>query len=196
MNDASPPLPTRRKRTRLGKGIGRLRRSLTLYRALFLVSALVAVVLAAVVVFGSSGKDTVPLGTGQAGMMTAEPSAPYAADEVDPEPEPPTEPDASAPGDHIGEGAASFYGTELAGNPTASGERFDPAKLTAAHRTLPLGSRVRVTNIGSGASVIVRINDRGPFHGQRVIDLSHAAARQIGMLQRGTARVRMELLDS
>lgn len=195
MNDATPhtPPPTRRKRARLGQAVGRLRRSLTLYRALFVVSALVAVTLAAALVFGSEGDATVPLGTGEAGVMTAEPSTPYAADEIEREPEPAPLP---APGEHLGEGPASYYGTELAGNPTASGERFDPAKLTAAHRTLPLGSRVRVTNVRTGASVVVRINDRGPFHGQRVIDLSHAAARQIGMLRRGTARVRMELLDS
>jgi len=94
----------------------------------------------------------------------------------------------------IGGGAASFYGNELAGNPTASGERFDPNKLTAAHRTLPLGSRVRVTNPNNGESVVVRINDRGPFHGNRVIDLSLAAAREIGLLRSGVGQVRMALL--
>lgn len=189
------PLPTRRRRVRLGKAVGRLRRSVTLYRALFLVSALVALVLAAVLVFRADREEAVPLGIGEAGLMASEASTPYAADEIEAEPEPPAQADA-APGDPVGEGRASYYGRELAGNPTASGERFDPAKMTAAHRTLPLGSRVRVTNVRTGASVVVRINDRGPFHGGRVIDLSHAAARQIGMLQRGTARVRMELLDS
>ncbi|QIQ88216.1 MAG: septal ring lytic transglycosylase RlpA family protein [Erythrobacter sp.] len=94
----------------------------------------------------------------------------------------------------IGGGAASYYGDELAGNPTASGESFDPNKLTAAHRTLPLGSRVRVTNPANGESVVVRINDRGPFHGNRVIDLSLAAARQIGLLKSGVGQVRMALL--
>ena len=94
----------------------------------------------------------------------------------------------------IGEGEASFYGHEFAGNPTASGERFDPGALTAAHRTLPLGSRVRVTNADSGKSVVVRINDRGPFHEDRVIDLSFAAARSIGLISSGTAQVELALL--
>lgn len=95
---------------------------------------------------------------------------------------------------YIGSGEASFYGDELAGNRTASGEIFDPERLTAAHRTLPLGSRVRVTNARSGESVIVRINDRGPFHGNRVIDLSTAAARSIGLIRSGTGQVKLALM--
>ncbi|ALJ16134.1 septal ring lytic transglycosylase RlpA family protein [Sphingopyxis macrogoltabida] len=93
-------------------------------------------------------------------------------------------------------GMASYYGDELAGNRTASGERFDPDGLTAAHRTLPFGSMVRVTNTVNGDSVIVRINDRGPFSRGRVIDVSHAAARQIGMHRSGTARVKLALLNA
>ncbi|QCB56541.1 septal ring lytic transglycosylase RlpA family protein [Sphingopyxis sp. PAMC25046] len=92
-------------------------------------------------------------------------------------------------------GMASYYGNELAGNRTASGERFDPGQLTAAHRTLPFGSKVRVTNMTTGDSVIVRINDRGPFAHGRVIDVSHAAAREIGMQRSGTARVKLALLN-
>ncbi len=95
----------------------------------------------------------------------------------------------------IGGGMASYYGNELAGNRTASGERFNPSHLTAAHRSLPFGSRVRVTNISNGDSVIVRINDRGPFSHGRVIDVSHSAAREIGMHRSGTARVKLALLD-
>ncbi|MBB6426148.1 septal ring lytic transglycosylase RlpA family protein [Sphingopyxis sp. JAI128] len=91
-------------------------------------------------------------------------------------------------------GMASYYGNELAGNRTASGERFDPGQLTAAHRTLPFGSMVRVTNMSNGDSVIVRINDRGPFSRGRVIDVSQAAAREIGMHRSGTARVKLALL--
>ena len=91
-------------------------------------------------------------------------------------------------------GMASYYGNELAGNRTASGERFDPRGLTAAHRTLPFGSMVRVTNMSNGDSVIVRINDRGPFSRGRVIDVSHAAAKEIGMHRSGTARVKLALL--
>ena len=95
----------------------------------------------------------------------------------------------------IGGGMASYYGDELAGNRTASGERFNPAQLTAAHRSLPFGSMVRVTNTSNGDSVIVRINDRGPFAHGRVIDVSQAAAREIGMHRSGTARVKLALLS-
>jgi rare lipoprotein A len=95
----------------------------------------------------------------------------------------------------IGGGMASYYGDELAGNRTASGERFNPAQLTAAHRSLPFGSMVRVTNTSNGDSVVVRINDRGPFSRGRVIDVSHAAAREIGMHRSGTARVKLALLN-
>lgn len=91
-------------------------------------------------------------------------------------------------------GTASYYGDELAGRPTASGERFDPGRLTAAHRSLPFGAKVRVTNLRNGRTVVVRINDRGPFTRRRIIDLSYAAARRIGMVAAGTAPVRIELL--
>lgn len=95
----------------------------------------------------------------------------------------------------LGSGMASYYGRELAGNRTASGERFNPAGLTAAHRTLPLGSKVRVTNPRTGDSVIVRINDRGPFHSNRLIDLSEAAARQIGIRAAGSGVVELAVAD-
>lgn len=94
----------------------------------------------------------------------------------------------------LGEGMASYYGNELAGNPTASGERFDPTELTAAHPTLPMGSHVRVTNLRNGNSVIVRINDRGPFVKRRIIDVSQRAARKLGMLRSGHSLVQVELL--
>ncbi len=96
----------------------------------------------------------------------------------------------------INGGMASYYGDELAGNRTASGERFDPGQMTGAHRSLPFGSMVRVTNVANGDSVVVRINDRGPFSRSRVIDISHAAARQIGMHRSGTARVKLALLNN
>jgi len=99
-------------------------------------------------------------------------------------------------GTEMGSGVASYYGNELAGNRTASGERFDPDELTAAHRTLAFGSRVRVTNTANGKSVVVRINDRGPFSRGRVIDVSSAAAREIGMHRSGTAKVSMTLLGA
>jgi rare lipoprotein A len=96
--------------------------------------------------------------------------------------------------EEIGRGVASFYGHELAGNRTASGERFDPNGLTAAHRSLPLGTKLRVTNLSNGEDVIVRVNDRGPFAKSRLIDLSLGAARDIGMVRTGTARVTVEIL--
>jgi rare lipoprotein A len=94
----------------------------------------------------------------------------------------------------IGEGVASYYGKELAGNRTASGERFNPSGLTAAHRSLPLGTKLRVTNKSTGDAVIVRVNDRGPFIKSRLIDLSFGAAKEIGMVRTGTARVTVEIL--
>ena len=107
----------------------------------------------------------------------------------------PVAPAIVAEGKAIGEGEASYYGNELAGNRTASGERFNPRALTAAHRTLPLGSKLRVTNTANGKSVIVRINDRGPFAKSRLIDVSYAAAKQIQMIRAGHARVKLELLS-
>jgi rare lipoprotein A len=91
------------------------------------------------------------------------------------------------------QGKAAWYGPGFQGRRTASGERFNPHDLTAAHRTLPFGSRVRVTNLRNGRRVIVRINDRGPYVRGYVIDLSYAAARAIGMS--GTATVRLEILQ-
>lgn len=94
----------------------------------------------------------------------------------------------------LGEGTASYFNGEMAGNRTANGERCDPDTLTAAHRTAPFGSRVRVTSLHSGQSVIVRINDRGPFARNRVIDLSRAASDAIALTRRGHGAVRLELL--
>lgn len=90
------------------------------------------------------------------------------------------------------EGTASYYGKAHHGKRTASGERFNQNALTAAHRTLAFGTRVRVTNLDNGRSVVVRINDRGPFGRGRIIDVSKAAAEQLNMLRSGTARVRLE----
>jgi rare lipoprotein A len=91
-------------------------------------------------------------------------------------------------------GVASFYGGQFHGRLTASGARFDANGLTAAHRSLPFGTRVRVTHLGNGRSVDVRINDRGPFVGGRVIDLSRGAAGVIGMHHQGVARVKVTVL--
>lgn len=91
-------------------------------------------------------------------------------------------------------GKASWYGSGFHGKKTANGERFDMNTLTAAHRTLPISSRVRVTNLANGKSVVVRINDRGPYHGNRVMDLSKAAAQELGFIRTGTAQVKIEPL--
>jgi rare lipoprotein A len=92
-------------------------------------------------------------------------------------------------------GVASWYGEHWQGRKTASGKRFDVHKLTAAHRSLPLNTHVRVTNIENGKSVIVLINDRGPYVDGRVIDLSTAAARRLGMIKKGLVPVRIEIVD-
>ncbi|MEW9307860.1 septal ring lytic transglycosylase RlpA family protein [Labrys neptuniae] len=86
-------------------------------------------------------------------------------------------------------GTASFYGRELKGHRTANGERFNPAGLTAAHRTLPFGTTLRVTNLRNHKSVVVRVTDRGPHKRGRMIDLSYGAAKAVGMLGMGTTRV-------
>lgn len=91
-------------------------------------------------------------------------------------------------------GIASYYGTEFNGRRTASGEKFSNSTLTAAHKTLPFGSKVLVTNVRNGKSVIVRINDRGPYVHGRIIDLSRTAAKQIGLGSSGTARVKLVVL--
>ena len=91
-------------------------------------------------------------------------------------------------------GEASWYGPGFYGNRTANGEVFRPGTMTAAHRTLPFGTRVRVTNLWNGRKAVVRINDRGPFAGDRVIDLAHGAARELGLMRSGIAQVRLEVL--
>jgi len=92
-------------------------------------------------------------------------------------------------------GQASWYGPGFYGNLTANGEVFRPGAFTAAHRTLPFGTRVRVTNLDNGRSTVVRINDRGPFHGGRILDLAHGAAGELGVTASGLAQVRLEVLD-
>lgn len=92
-------------------------------------------------------------------------------------------------------GLASWYGKAFHNKPTASGEPYDMNDLTAAHRTLPLDSVVRVTNLNNGRSVILRINDRGPYVGDRAIDLSRYAAQRLGMKDEGVAPVRIDVFD-
>ena len=95
----------------------------------------------------------------------------------------------------ITEGEASWYGPGFFGNLTANGETYRPGTMTAAHRTLPFGTRVRVTNLWNGRSAVVRINDRGPYVGARVIDLGHGAAQRLGLMASGIAQVKLEVLQ-
>lgn len=94
----------------------------------------------------------------------------------------------------VQKGEASYYADKFQGRTTANGERYDHRKKTAAHRTLPFGTEVRVTRLSTGRSVTVRINDRGPFKSGRIIDLSKSAARELGMLQAGVVQVKVEVL--
>ncbi|HEY1373010.1 MAG TPA: septal ring lytic transglycosylase RlpA family protein [Candidatus Binatia bacterium] len=114
-----------------------------------------------------------------------------------PPPAPPTPaPETKAPQPGPSQtGFASWYGPGFHGKVTASGATYDQHDHTAAHRTLPLGTRVRVTNLSNGKSTEVTITDRGPFLKDRIIDLSYTAAQEIGMIDKGTARVRLEVLD-
>jgi rare lipoprotein A len=112
----------------------------------------------------------------------------------------PAAPEAEAPASlpqetTLGRGSASYYAAKFDGRRTASGERFDNDDMTAAHRTLPFGTRVRVTALATGRSVIVRINDRGPFHAGRMIDLSRAAAADLGLVARGHGEVEIAALE-
>lgn len=98
-------------------------------------------------------------------------------------------------GSTVHHGKASWYGKAFHGRTTASGERYDMHAPTAAHKSLPFGTRVRVTNLDNGKHTVVRINDRGPFVKGRIIDLSYGAAKKIEMLQAGVVRVKLEILS-
>ena len=95
----------------------------------------------------------------------------------------------------LGQGSASYYAARFDGRRTASGERFSNSDLTAAHRTLPFGTKVRVTNVATGRSVVVRINDRGPFTRGRMIDVSRAAADELGLVARGHGTVELAVIE-
>ncbi len=114
---------------------------------------------------------------------------PIEVEKPKPAPEPAT---SSRSGRSLGTGIASYYGKRFHGRLTANGERFNMNAMTAAHKTLRFGTKVRVTNPRNGKSVVVRINDRGPFTPGRTIDLSRAAAQKIGLIQRGHGRVKLE----
>ena len=106
----------------------------------------------------------------------------------------PITPGSEAPAS-VNTGAASWYGPGFHGKKTASGEVFDKRKFTAAHKTIPLGRRARVTHLANGKSIEVLINDRGPYVAGRLIDLSQAAAEALGLINNGVAKVQVELLD-
>ena len=94
------------------------------------------------------------------------------------------------------QGSASYYGKAHHGKRTASGERFNMHGLTAAHRTLPFGTKLLVTSKDTGKSILVTVNDRGPYHGRRILDLSQEAARQLGMIKLGVGQVTIEKITS
>lgn len=135
--------------------------------------------------------------------MTPAPSASASASvepvaSVTPSATPSVAPSAASTGVPVGSvvvGVASWYGDALKGHKTASGERFDPSGLTAAHRTLPIGTWVEVTRPGTGLSVRVRINDRGPLSPRFIIDLSRGAAEKLGMVRMGVANVELRVLS-
>jgi rare lipoprotein A len=97
--------------------------------------------------------------------------------------------------DYRARGIASWYGTKFHGHETSNGERYDLYQASAAHKTLPIPCFARVTNLDNGRSIVVRVNDRGPFHSDRLIDLSYAAAVKLGYMETGTARVEVEVID-
>ncbi len=97
-------------------------------------------------------------------------------------------------GTDVETGRISYYALDFQGRRTASGERFDVHAFTAAHRSFPFGTRLRVTNLANGRSVVVRVNDRGPWKSGRILDVSPAAARKLGFLGRGTVRARIVVL--
>ena len=92
-------------------------------------------------------------------------------------------------------GIASWYGSDFNGRPTANGETYNMYGVSAAHKLVPLGTHLKVTNLDNGQTLVVRVNDRGPFVGDRIIDLSYGAARRLGMAEQGLARVRLEAVD-
>jgi rare lipoprotein A len=108
---------------------------------------------------------------------------------------PSLQPPPAAPGPYVEVGMASWYGHRHQGRRTADGERYNMNAMTAAHRTLPFGTIVRVTNLENHRSVRVRINDRGPYVDHRILDLSAAAARSLGIKAQGVADVRIEVVD-
>ena len=131
----------------------------------------------------------------QAGAQAAKPADPPAAPAAAPAAAAAAAPAAAAPSGDAMTGIAAVYGTRFAGRKTASGKRYNPNALTAAHNTLPFGTRVKVTGVKSKRSAVVVITDRGPTTAGRIIDLSSAAARKIGMARPGLRQVTLEVVS-
>jgi len=153
----------------------------------FAYKALAALAAAALVLFAAACAGTRP---------APAPAAPAPQTSHAPQPAPPGEPPSAGPA-WSEEGEASWYGGDdgFEGKLTASGEVYDSSRLTAAHRELPLGTLVEVTNVDNGRSVRVRINDRGPFARGRILDVSREAARRLGIIGRGVGRVRVSVVS-
>jgi rare lipoprotein A len=151
-------------------------------------AALAAVVVAAAIAPGCSTLSGSVTGDGAVGRADAEPANITKVDVSHKKVARPTLKRSASVG------TASWYGPGFRGKKTASGETFDDSKLTAAHKTLPLGSKAKVTNLDNGKFVKVEINDRGPFVEDRIIDLSRAAAGVLGIIDQGIAQVKVELL--
>lgn len=151
-------------------------------------------------VVGSAGCKRAP--AAQPASITLEPIAPRPSATVTPAPSAPVDEESELAGRYkkkpaksVHRGEAAYYSDSLAGRPTASGEPYAPEKFTAAHRTLPLGSVIRVTREDDGRNVYVRVNDRGPYGKKsRIVDLSRAAAERLGMQKTGIAQVRVEVV--
>lgn len=146
------------------------------------------------VTIAADAEGAAPFASAEALPAPAEPAA-EAAEPGSPEPPVEAEPATRSPVRSLGTGVASYYAARFHGRRTASGETFDNGALTAAHRTLPFGTLVRVTNPRTGASVIVRINDRGPFARGRTIDLSRAAAERVGLVNAGHGTMALEIVE-
>ena len=123
-------------------------------------------------------------------------AAPAAAPTTPSAPAAPAAAPAAGTADHVLEGKLAWYGSKFAGRKTASGQAFNPAALTMAHKTLPFGTRVKVTNPKNNKSVVVRVNDRGPTQPDRIGDLSRAAAARIGMLRSGVIDAKLEVVSA
>lgn len=145
----------------------------------------------------ATGIAAIVAGCAQPAIAPEAPAAPTPSPQAPAPPQAPAAPAPQAPGPDgaIERGRVSLYGAEFAGRPTASGEIFDPDALTMAHRTLPFGTRVRVTNVENQRSVEVTVNDRGPAVAGRIADLSLAAARQIGMVASGVIDAILEIIQ-